>query len=129
MLAMLGILGCSVLAVVLSVVGTVVSVGITTGMGIYSAQQDAEAAKQAKLDAEENMINQQNQARADRMIQKKLVERNLIKAQGDIGSSIAYQTLLANRTRRKAAKTAASAKGLTGASFNKAEYPYGNSSA
>lgn len=121
----MGILGCAIAATIIGVLGTVIGAGITTGMTIYSSQQAEEAAEDMKNMQADELAKQKNQALADKRIQEKLVDRNLIEAKGQMGSAIAYQKLIADRTRRKAAKESAEAKGLDGSSFNKATYSTG----
>ena len=122
MLALIGLIGCiGAVAAAVAVVGSI----IATGVGIAAQQEAREAAAdQAKMQ-QAAMDKAEDQAKADKIIQKKLVQRNLIKAKQQIGSSIAYQKLLAERTRRKAAKVNAKSNGLDGSSFKPATYSSG----
>lgn len=122
MLALIGIIGIA--GIIIGVVAAAAAI-IGTGCSI-AAQKDAAAAadKQAKMQ-QAAMDKAEDQAKADKIIQKKLVQRNLVKAKQQIGSSIAYQKLLAERTRRKAAKVNAKSNGLDGSSFKPATYSSG----
>jgi len=122
MLALVGIIGCiGAVAAVVAVVGSI----IATGVGIAAQQEAAEAAEKQAAMQQAAMDKAEDQAKADKIIQKKLVQRNLIKAKQQIGSSIAYQKLLAERTRRKSAKVNAESNGLNGSSFKPASYSKG----
>lgn len=122
MLALVGILGIA--GIIIGVVAVAASL-VATGCSIAAQQDAAEAAeKQAEMQ-QAAMDKAEDQAKADKIIQKKLVQRNLIKAKQQIGSSIAYQKLLAERTRRKAAKVNAKSNGLDGSSFKPASYSKG----
>jgi len=104
----IGVIGCiSAIAAVVSVVGTAVTVGVTCAANAEA--QDA-AERQERLQ-EEAMQKAEDRAKADKVIQKKLVARNLLKARQSVGTSIAYEKVIAARARREAAKTNAEMKG------------------
>jgi UDP-N-acetylmuramate-alanine ligase len=122
MLALIGIIGIA--GIIIGAIAVVAAI-VGTGCSIAAQQDAAEAAdKQARMQ-QAAMGKAEDQAKADKIIQKKLVQRNLIKAKQQVGSSIAYQKLLAERTRRKAAKVNAKSNDLDGSSFKPASYSSG----
>lgn len=126
MIATLGILACGALIAGLVCAGvTAIATGVTVGVQVHNAKENAELAKDAKDMQQDEIDRQKDQAGADKAIQEKLVNRNLELARMDLGSTIAYKQLLTKRKMTKAAKVSAEAKGLDGSSFNSTTYSNG----
>jgi len=125
MLAALGIMACGPIAAIVSACATVIAAGVTTGVTIWSQKEQERAQDDMRRMQSDELDKQKKQAKADKLIQEKLVDRNLIEAKGQLGSAILTQRLIADRNRLKAARESAKANGLDGSSFNKATYSTG----
>jgi hypothetical protein len=120
-LGILGILGCGAIAVV-GVIATVVATG-TSVYTTYASNKAAEEAAEKNQQLQQEAMNKaENRSKADKIIQKRLTAKNLLQAQQSIGKSIAYEKLLTERSRRKAAKTNAEVGSKDGSSFKKAQF-------
>jgi len=96
MLATLAILGCTIVTVVCAVV--VVGAAITAGGLQIAAAQDAEDLQKDQMQMQEEANTKaEDRAKADKIIQKKMAEKNLLKARQSIGTSIAFTKLQAAR--------------------------------
>lgn len=119
-IGILGILGCGLVAAGLIITGVA-----TAGSMYLSYKSNKEAAEAAEKQAQlqqQAIDKAENRAKADKIIQKRLAAKNTLKAQQTVGSSIAYEKLLAERSRRKAAKTNAELGDKDGSSFKKAQF-------
>ncbi len=105
LLGQLGILGCVIAAVGVgvAVIGTAVSIGLS----VSAANEAADAEDRAIVREQEAMDKAENSAKATKATQKRQMAANLARTRGQVGSSIAYERLLAKRAKRKTAKTKA----------------------
>jgi predicted negative regulator of RcsB-dependent stress response len=94
MIALAGILGC-----VVAVVVGVVAVGVGVGVSLYQGHKQEEAMEEAQEQQNAANARSENKAAATELRQKKITQRNLTRAKAEIGSSIAYARLSAERNK------------------------------
>ncbi|MFH1830769.1 MAG: hypothetical protein ABH871_08360 [Pseudomonadota bacterium] len=104
MLALLGILGCIITAVVVAgvaAVGTAVSIGLQ----VDAANKAEDAAEEQKAMQEAAQTKAENRAKATKATQDRQSAASLARQKMSVGSLITYERLSAERAKRKTAKT------------------------